>query len=171
MLQIGISILIRIITRALERHKKVTVINASGNHDAESSIFLCVVLMHYFKDNPRVDVREPNLFHYYEFGSNLIGVAHGDKAKKERLPGIMAVDRPEAWGRTQHRYWLTGHIHHKTMAEIDGCVVESFRTLAAKDAWHYGQGYRAGRDMNAIIYHKKYGETDRHRCDILRARE
>ena len=169
-LQVGIAIMIRMVERALQKHKKVTVINATGNHDTESSIFLCIAMRHHFKDNKRVDIREPNMFHFYEFGANLIGICHGHTVKKERLPGLMAMDMPEAWGRTKHRYWYTGHIHHKTIMEVDSTLVESFRTLAGKDAWHHGQGYRAGRDMNAIILHKKYGETDRHRCDILRAR-
>ena len=170
-LQIGIAAMIRVIQRALEKHKKVTVINAIGNHDDQSSIMLAVALGHAFTGNPRVDVKQTiNAFHYHEFGSNLIGVHHGHAVKKERLPSLMAHDQPEAWGRTKHRYWLTGHSHHKTVYEIDGTIVESFRTLAGKDAWHTNQGYRAGRDMNAIIYHKEYGETDRYRCDILRAR-
>jgi hypothetical protein len=169
-LQVGIAIMIRMVERALQKHKKVTVINATGNHDTESSIFLCIAMRHHFKDNKRVDVREPNMFHFYEFGANLIGVCHGHTVKKEALPGLMAEDRPEEWGRSKHRYWYTGHIHHRTLLEIGSTIVESFRTLAGKDAWHHGQGYRAGRDMNAIVLHKKYGETDRHRCDILRAR-
>lgn len=170
-LQLGIAAMIRVIQRALEKHKHVTVINAIGNHDDQSSIMLAVALGHAFSGNPRVDVQQTiNAFHYYEFGQNLIGVHHGHSVKKERLPGLMATDRSEAWGRTKHRYWLTGHIHHKTVYEIDGTIVESFRTLAGKDAYHTNQGYRAGRDMNAIIYHKDYGETDRYRCDILRAR-
>ena len=169
-LQIGISILIRVVERALEKHKKVTVVNATGNHDTESSVFLCVAMWHHFKDNKRVEIREPNMFHYYTFGDNLIGICHGHSVKKERLPGVMAMDQSVAWGKSKHRYWYTGHIHHRTVLEIDGSLVESFRTLAAKDAWHHGQGYRAGRDMNAIVMHRTYGETDRHRCDILRAR-
>ena len=111
-----------------------------------------------------------NAFHYFEFGKNLIGVHHGHSVKKENLGKVMAADRPEAWGRTKYRYWLTGHIHHRTVLEDFNVIVESFRTLAGKDAWHTNQGYRAGRDMTSIIYHKEYGESDRHRCDILRAR-
>jgi hypothetical protein len=50
--------------------------------------------------------------------------------------------------------------------EYRGGVVEYFRTLAARDAWHAGQGYRAGRDMRLIVMHKDYGEVERHRCDV-----
>jgi hypothetical protein len=44
--------------------------------------------------------------------------------------------------------------------------VETFRTLAAKDAWHAGKGYRSGRDMYAITHHINHGEIMRTRCDI-----
>ena len=169
-LLIGIKVQIRMIEMALGNHKQVTAIIAPGNHDAESSILLTIALQLYFENNKRVTIQEPNMFHFYEFGANLIGVCHGHTVKKENLPQLMAEDMPEAWGRTKHRYWYTGHIHHRTLLEVGSTIVESFRTLAGKDAWHHGQGYRAGRDMNAIVLHKKYGETDRHRCDILRAR-
>jgi hypothetical protein len=82
------------------------------------------------------------------------------------LLGVMASDRPKEWGDTDHRYWYCGHIHHKVQKEYPGVIVEYFRTLAPKDAWHAGQGYRAGRDMCLIVMHKQYGEIERHRCDI-----
>ena len=169
-LQIGLAILIRLVYRALEKHKNVVVINATGNHDDKSSLFLSVAMLHHFKDNPRVEIRDQQMFHYYEFGKNLIGVHHGHAVKKERLAGVMANDKAEEWGRTKHRYWYTGHIHHRTVTEDDGCLIESFRTLSGKDKWHYDSGYRAGRDMYSIILHPEFGETDRYRCDILRAR-
>ena len=33
-----------------------------------------------------------------------------------------------------------------------------------KDAHEAGSGYRAGRDMQAILYHKEFGEIERHVC-------
>ena len=82
-------------------------------------------------------------------------------AKMDKLPGIMAADQALAWGRTKYRYWWTGHIHHQRLQEFPGASVESFRVLAPKDAWHHQRGYRAGRDMKAVILHKDYGETSR----------
>ncbi len=45
-------------------------------------------------------------------------------------------------------------------------MVESFRTLAAKDAWHSSAGYRAGRDMCTITYHREFGEVARATANI-----
>jgi hypothetical protein len=78
----------------------------------------------------------------------------------------MAADEPEAWGRTKHRYCYLGHVHHHDSKEYAGGIVEYFRTLATRDAWHTAQGYRAGRDMCLIVHHKEFGEIERHRVDV-----
>ena len=102
----------------------------------------------------------------YDLWPGVYQIKIGDTVKMANLPGVMACDRSEDWGQTTHRYWYQGHIHHEDRKEFPGVVVEAFRTLAARDAWHAGQGYRAGRDMNLIVHHKDYGEIERHRCDI-----
>lgn len=170
-LEIGLKIMIRLIQRALEKHKRVKVIIAIGNHDTHSAIFLSIALRLAFEKNTRVEIFDTvNSFHYFEFGCNLFGVHHGDKVKKTNLPGVMAADQPEAWGRTTHRYWFTGHIHHVEAIEIIGTIVRSYRTLASKDEWTHNKGYRSGRDMHALTFHKLFGETDDYRCDIRKAR-
>jgi hypothetical protein len=96
----------------------------------------------------------------------LIGATHGDTTKPEQLLGVMASDRAEDWGQTKHRYWYTGHVHHQSVREFAGVTAESFRTLAAKDAYAAGHGYRAGRDMRCIVLHRDHGEVERHRVDV-----
>ncbi len=121
----------------------------------------------YFRNEERVTIDTlPSKFWYYTFGSVLIGSTHGDTAKPEKLPQIMAADRPEEWGKSEFRYWYTGHIHNKQSMEFPGVMWESFRTLAGKDAWHFGSGYRAGRDMSCIIHHKEYGEIGRNTASL-----
>ena len=108
----------------------------------------------------------PSKFWYYKFGKILIGSTHGDTAKPNKLPEIMAADKPSEWGDTDYRYWYTGHIHSRNVIEFSGCVWESFRTLAAKDAWHSGAGYRSGRDMCSILLHKDFGEIGRNTVSV-----
>lgn len=167
----GVRILVTVIDKALQRHQQVIVRNESGNHDPHSSLWLSIVLDAYYRNEPRVCVvLSPAPFWYYRHGSVLLGTTHGHGPKPKDLGGIMASDRPEDWGATQHRAWIHGHIHTTTRHEFPGCVVESFRTLAGKDFWHTQQGYRAGRDMNALVYHAEDGEVARHRVDITRVR-
>jgi Bacterial regulatory protein, Fis family len=166
-LRVGVRAMRACIEHALTRHMQVRVINEIGNHDDHSSQMLTIALAMFYENNPRVSFDEsPARFHYYRFGKVLIGVTHGDNTKPDALGPIMATDRPVDWGETLHRYWYTGHIHHKKVIELPGCMTESFRTLAARDAWHSGKGYRSGRDMTAIVLDENFGEVQRHRIDI-----
>jgi hypothetical protein len=167
-MQVGIRSMKHCIDRLLEKHKGVVVWNLPGNHDPHSSFALSLCLAAFFDNQDRVHIDlSPSMFKYHTFGKCLIGAHHGHGAKMEQLPGIMAHDRSEDWGLTKHRYWYCGHIHHRTKdKEHPGVMVETFRTLAPKDSWHAGKGYRAGRDMQLIVLHREHGEIERHRCDI-----
>lgn len=165
--QVGLYAMIHAIWRLLEKFPKVIFRINRGNHDDQSSYALAMMMSCYFRNEPRVTIDlSPSEFWYYQFGANLIGSTHGDTAKGPALPGIMACDVPEMWGATKHRLWLVGHVHHMDVKEYPGCVVEYVRTLAARDAWHAGQGYRAGRDMQCIVMHREDGIHERHRCDV-----
>ncbi len=167
-LKVGLRLMVSLVEEALTKHEIVKVINACGNHNEHSSVYISMFLDAWFKNEPRVIIEStPALHIYHRHGNVLIGVTHGHTSKANDLPEIMAHDCQDIWSDTKHRYWLTGHIHHDTVKEYRTCKVESFRTLAAKDAWHAGQGYRSGRDMKAIIYHPKYGEYQRHTVNIM----
>lgn len=167
-LRVGIRAMRQCIEACLRKHAKVHVINEIGNHDDHTAQVLTLALAMAYENNPRVTFDEnPGRFHYFRFHDILIGVTHGDTVKPDKLGGIMATDRPEDWGATKRRYWYTGHIHTRNVFEVPGCEVESFRTLAGKDAWTASMGYRSGRDMYCIVHHKNYGEIARNRKDIL----
>lgn len=153
--------------RLLERHQRVTVWNVRGNHDPEAYFAIALAMFQHFRDEPRVTVNtKPGDYLFKRFGKCLIGSHHGHGAKADNLPLLMATDRPEDWGATEHRVWLVRHVHHRTVKEHPGCDVETFRTLAGKDAWHAQKGYRSKRDQTLIVYHKKYGEVQRTRVDL-----
>ncbi len=152
-----------LIKRALEKHKHVLLIVEIGNHDLSSSIFLMEAMKALYEDEPRVTVdNSPKHFHYFTFGKCLIGTHHGHGVKLDKLPMLMAADRPDDWGQTEYRYWWTGHLHDDAVKEFPGCRVERFRVLPGQDAWAANKGFRSGRDMKAIILHKEFGEVARH---------
>jgi hypothetical protein len=159
----GIRTMRRCIDRALEKHKRVRVIVEIGNHDDHSSVMLALCLANYYEREPRVIIdTSPAKFHWHRFGKVLIGVTHGDTVKPDKLGPIMACDRPQDWGETLHRYWYTGHVHHDSLKEYPGVIVETFRTLAARDAWHHAAGYRSGRDLKLDVIHREHGRVNRH---------
>ena len=170
MVWVGIKIIRQMIQSALDHHGQVQVINATGNHDDTASLFLSVALQNIYENEPRVHVHaQPTAFYYVQHGRVLIGVHHGHSVKMPNLPGVMAAERPKEWGDTKHRYWLTGHIHHDSMKEYAGCKVESFRTLAARDAYAANSGYLSGQDSKCLVMHAEHGEVERHTVNIAMA--
>jgi transposase len=167
MIRAGVKMLRTCVERALTKHKQVKVICSPGNHNDIGAVWLSLSLALLYESNPRVHIEtKPGKFHYHHFGKVLLGVTHGDTGKPEKLAGVMAADQPELWGKTLHRHWITGHVHNKTQIEFPGVMWETFRTLAARDAWAQASGYRAGRDMCSIVFHAEHGEIARHRFDV-----
>lgn len=162
---IGVAIRVkrRCIDRGLQKFGRVINWDVEGNHDPTSSVMLRHVMQALYEKEPRVTVdMTPGKFHYLRFGSNLIGATHGDTVKLPELAGIMACDRPQDWGETKYRHWYSGHVHHSRLQEHPGVIVESFRTLAPKDSWHAGQGYRSGQDLTLDVFHRRWGRINRH---------
>lgn len=152
----------RMIDRLLQKHDHVEVWSLAGNHDENSSLALMLAFEAIYRDEPRVKVStNPARFQVLEYGIGLIGAAHGHTAALKTLPGLMAAQWPEAWGRTQQRVWYTGHVHHDSAQEHPGCMVETLRTASPRDAWTAGRGYLSGRDLKCDIWHRREGRIGR----------
>lgn len=163
MVRVLVKVIRQCIETALTKHKQVHIINVPGNHDETGALWLSTALSHIYENEPRVTVdTSPALFSYFEFGRNLIGTHHGHTCKADRLGQVMAADKAEAWGRTTHRAWWTGHVHHESKKEYPGCTVESFNTLAPGDAYATAGGWRSRENMKCIILHREHGEVARH---------
>lgn len=162
MIGVGIKVMRQCIESALTKHKTVHVVNVIGNHDETGAVWLSQALSHIYEREPRVTVdTSPSVFNYYRWGKVLIGCHHGHTCKPDKLPGVMAADRAKDWGETEHRYWWQGHIHHASVREFPGVMVESFGTLAARDAYATAGGWRSRESMTAIVLHKDHGEVAR----------
>jgi hypothetical protein len=152
--------LIYAIETLLEKHKKVSVVIARGNHDWDTAVAIQLALECFFFKNNRVNiVEQKGAFHYVQWGKTLLGVNHGDKIRNEKLASIMPREMPTAWAETTHRYWLLGHYHHQTVQECDnGVICERFATLAPSDSWHSAQGYNSANAMTMIVYRREGGK-------------
>jgi hypothetical protein len=163
--------LVRCVLRLLEKHEKVLVWIMPGNHNPDAAFATALAVSFYFHAEPRVTVDlGTSAFKFLRFGKNLIGSHHGDGAKPNDLPLLMAVDRPVDWAETDYRIWHCGHVHHRTVKEHPGCDVESHRTLAPGNSWDHKKGYRSKREMQRIDYHADFGEIMRTRCDVAMLR-
>lgn len=165
-IDVAVMTLRQCIESALRKHKFVRVVNVRGNHDETGALWMARLLATTYEREPRVSVdTSPSVFNYHRFGKTLIGMHHGHSCKPDKLPGVMAADRAQDWGESLWRYWWQGHIHHESKKEFPGCSVESFNTLAAKDAYANDGGWRSGRVMQAIVYHREHGEVARSRVN------
>jgi hypothetical protein len=155
------------IEMALAKHDHVLVVNIPGNHDPHASVALTVALGAFYANNPRVTVdQNPNEIWFHRFGQTLMGAAHGHKIKPERMGMAMATMCREDWGKTKYHWFLFGHIHHETVKEVGDVRCESFRTLAANDAYHHAAGYVAGKSLVSVTLHVEDGEIGRHKVNI-----
>lgn len=163
--QMGFELVIQCIELALQKHDFVEYRKLPGNHDDETSLMLAVAVAAHFRANERVSVdTSPGRFYMRQHGACMIAATHGDQLKMGDMAGFAAANWPEAWGKTRFRYGYTGHIHNEKSLAVNtlrGLRAESFNTLAAKDAWHAGEGYQSPRNMVSITLHRDRGEVDR----------
>jgi hypothetical protein len=158
----SIRILRRIIDFALERHEKVVVLMAEGNHDMASSIWLRAMFAALYENEPRVQVIDSALPYYvYQHGETMLAFHHGHLKRNDDLPLLFAAQFPKVWGNTVRRYCATGHRHHIEEKEHSGMVVIQHPTLAARDAYAARGGWLSERSATAITYHQKYGQVAR----------
>lgn len=161
-LQAGYELVVETIELAMQKHRKVVYRKLPGNHDDETSLMLAISIAAHFRNEPRVVVdTDPSRFFMHRFGKTMIAATHGDMLKMGDMAGFMATNWPKDWGETEFRYAFTGHIHHEKAKVANGVKVESFNTLAAKDAWNHGMGFTSPRNAVSITMHREFGEIDR----------
>lgn len=134
-----------------------------SNHDYTHGYFLAQVIQAYFKDCKNItfdcSIAHRKAFHYH---NNLIGTTHGDGAKQDLLPLLMAQEFPIYWSKTKHRYVYTHHVHHKTSKDYPGVTIESLRSPSGTDSWHHRNGYQgAPKAVEGFIHHKEHGQIAR----------
>ena len=133
-----------------------------SNHDYTNGLFLADVIQTYFKDFKNMTF-DCSIAHrkYYKYHNNLIGTTHGDGAKQQDLPLLMAHESND-WSKTKHGYVYTHHVHHKTSKDFIGVTVESLRSPSGTDSWHDKNGYKgAPKAVEGFLHHKKNGQIAR----------
>jgi hypothetical protein len=141
---------------------EVEVVYNPSNHDLTHGFFLMQLIeAHFHKSTIRfnVDLKHRKAFVY---GKNLIGTTHGDGAKAENLPLLLASEFPIEWSKTKHRYIYSHHVHHKTSKDYIGCTFETLRSPSGTDSWHYKKGYTGvPKAVEGFIHHKEFGQVAR----------
>jgi len=141
---------------------EVEVVYNPSNHDLTHGFFLMQLIEAHFSKstiNFNVDLKHRKAFKY---GNNLIGTTHGDGAKIEHLPLLLATEFPILWSETKHRYIYSHHVHHKTSKDFIGVTFETLRSPSGSDSWHHKNGYTGvPRAVEGYIHHKEFGQVAR----------
>ena len=134
-----------------------------SNHDYTNGFFLAQVIEAYFKNCENITF-DTSIAHRkgFKYFNNLIGTTHGDGAKQDLLPLLMATEFPMEWANTKHRYIYTHHVHHKTSKDYIGITVESLRSPSGTDSWHHRNGYLGvPKAVEAFLHCKENGQIAR----------
>jgi hypothetical protein len=134
-----------------------------SNHDYTNGFFMAQTVAAWFSKCKDITF-DVSISHrkYYRFHENLIASTHGDGAKEQDLPLLMAHEAPKDWGECKHRYVYTHHIHHKKSKDYMSVCVESLRSPSGTDSWHHRNGYQhAPKAIEGFLHHPKHGQIAR----------
>lgn len=137
-------------------------INNLSNHDYTNGFFLAEVIKTWFRNNENITF-DCGMSHrkYFRYGKNLIGTTHGDGAKPQDLPLLMAQESLD-WSSTKHRYVYFHHVHHKQVKDYIGVTVESLRSPSGADSWHHRNGYQHNpKAIEGFLHHPDHGQIAR----------
>lgn len=172
----------------------VDLIHVPSNHDWVMGWALSQAIAAWFKDHPNVHASSYNMSErhrkYYRFGSNLIGLSHGDGAKESALYACMVTEAREHISDCKHLYWLLHHIHHKVRkttglktelrekdyvgmtvvssgaqtTEGQQIEIEYVRSPSPPDSWHDRNGFVNRQAVECFMYHPHEGQEVRFTC-------
>src|SRR5690606_16900785 len=162
LVRVAISVIRRVTAMLLQKHERVVLLMAEGNHDLASSAWLRELFAALYADEPRIEViTRPDPYYCIEHGRTSLFFHHGHKKRMDSLETVFIAKFREAFGRTKHSYAHTGHLHHNVLRETNTMQIEQHRTLAAPDSHASRGGWMSGRDAKVITYHAEHGEVGR----------
>ncbi len=133
-----------------------------SNHDYTNGFFLANVIETYFRNCKNITF-DCSIAHrkYFRYHNNIIGTTHGDGAKQDNLPLLMATESKD-YSECKKRYIYTHHLHSKRYADYPGITIEVLRSPSEADSWHHRNGYQhAPVAIEAFLHHKQFGQETR----------
>lgn len=168
MFNIAFETMVKIIETIASDYETHVVFNPS-NHDYQSGFMLARSIESWFRNESHITF-DTSISHrkYFQWGKNLIGTSHGDGAKMQDMPLLMANEAPKLWAETVYRYWYLHHIHHKQVYKFQsgkdfvGVTVEYLRSPSNADSWHDINGYTGCKKaIEGFIHSKENGQIAR----------
>jgi len=168
MIQVGCDTLLAIVERSAAAVPTDVVI-VNGNHDEVLTWTFQRIMLERFRGSKSVRVKEEFTGRQYvTHGRNLLGFAHGHRAKR-KLPQIMALEASQQWSECPYREWHTGHFHsqaaewQRPIETLDGVIVRTAPALCPPDDWHAVNGFIGSRQAcETFIYSPEGGLSAMH---------
>jgi len=181
----------RIVKMGLEMGLHMDLVHIPSNHDWVLGWTVAQTIGALFEDHPNVGASEYYLSEihrkYYRFGTNLIGLTHGDGIKEANLGDAMRTEARSHISECPHLYWYLHHLHHKIRKGIgvrprdrekdhigmtvlksaagemegDNVQVEYIRSPSPPDGWHHRNGYINRQAVEAFVHHPHDGQVSR----------
>ena len=132
----------------------VSAVLMSGNHDRMLGVTLLLYLSAWYRNSVDVDVNVSSAAprQYVEYGQNLLCFNHSDVVSKTSdLARLAAVERPQEWGRCEHKMVFTGHLHSVRMEDDRGFTRFQLPSLSGTDRWHSLHGYVGSKKQLAAV--------------------
>lgn len=175
------------------RVANVDLLHCMSNHDwlMGWSLSQAVAAPYRFNRHPIIRATDYNLSEvhrkYYRFETNLLGFAHGDGAKEEKLYAVMVEEARQHISECRNLYWYLHHYHHKmrkTRGEnvvlqekdhtgmtaivtgnprIEGVHlnIEYVRSPSPPDGWHDRNGHVNKQAVECFVHHPYLGQRAR----------
>jgi len=156
-----------------------------GNHDEFTSFFLGELLLARFHNNENITIQNsPKKRKYIKFGKNLLGFGHHQFETFERMFANMSLEEQELWGGSRHKYFYTGHKHHKEVfarmiqnktittfvdsgtpkrpvlitEDLNGVLFDRMASLTSNDYYEASRGYIHMKGAESHLFHKEFGK-------------
>lgn len=163
LVRVAIRVTRRIIDMLLVKYKHVHVVEAEGNHDMASSVWMREMFSVFYENESRVTV-DTNMdpYYHYQWGQVCLFYHHSHlKSARKGLDSAFVAKFKREFGASDYVYAHTGHFHHRVVEETALMEMEQHPTLSAKDAYASRGAYGSQRNAKVITYHKHYGEVGR----------
>ena len=152
-IRLAIESTIWMIDRARETHGEVIYTARPGNHDGLTPTFLTPALEQRYRDDPRVtietDQRETWI---WQRDRLFLSAHHGHGLKVEKFCANIPARFPRQFGVSDHWYFFTGHLHHRTENTYGGITHRQLPPVCSIDAHGDGMGYADRPGMSAMRF-------------------
>ena len=157
----GVALAIEMIKTA-RRVAETHVLVVHGNHDAQSTLFLGMLLEQAFQGDSAVTViAQPDGSAFVTYGENSIMVLHGENLKEKDVYRVI-VNAAEEHCQVikKSKLVFTGHVHHERMIDLNGVKLHVCPSLSEADDWHRKSHYTgAGMEAQAFLIRHSGGKA------------